>query len=141
MVFGPECDRVGVDLGIRLPGQYGHDARVEPTGEEARDGDVCDEMGVHRVFDPPAGRSALRAAAASSTTSQYARLAGAIWAEFGPTTGLELLDALHRAHLVRDPVVEHGCHQSLRTHWSSLPKAPVSALSSEANTTPSLRRM
>ena len=72
MVLVPERNGVGVDLGIGLLRQHGHDARVEPAGEEARHRDVCDEVGVHRVFDdlPEVVTPGLRSLA-SSTMSQY----------------------------------------------------------------------
>jgi hypothetical protein len=47
LVFGPERNRVCVDLGVRLLRQYGHDARVESTREEARHGDVRHQVVLH----------------------------------------------------------------------------------------------
>ena len=40
----------------------------------------------------------------------------AVWTELGPGARLELLDALHRAHLVGHPVVEHGRDERLGKH-------------------------
>ena len=110
LVLGAEGDRVRVDARVVPLRERGDDAGVEAAAEEGGDRHVGDEVRGDRVLDDRArGRRAARPRPRSRPRRRASTSvpAAAVRPELGPRSRRQLVDALDRAALLGQPVVEH----------------------------------